>query len=125
MAKQNNLGSSNLDGAPPTAQINMGGEVMPKNAKAKESEQEGNGGGNLQGKAPETFDGDKGKSKAFLSNLRIYFKLNRKKEDIQNYYSRVLLALSFIKGPNMVDWVNSQYEQLAKDLKYTEWHGAA
>jgi hypothetical protein len=31
-------------------------------------------------------------------------------------YSRVLLALSFIKGPNVVNWVDTQFDQLDKDL---------
>jgi hypothetical protein len=31
-------------------------------------------------------------------------------------YSRVLLALSFIKGPNIVNWVSTQFDQLDEDL---------
>jgi hypothetical protein len=31
-------------------------------------------------------------------------------------YLRVLLALSFIKGPNVVNWVGTQFDQLEEDL---------
>jgi hypothetical protein len=117
MAEQQ-AGTSNQDTGPPLAQINMGGGVMPGNTQKKKADdnQEGDGGGNLRGKAPETFDGDRSKSNAFLSDLQIYFELNRKKDDVKNYYSRVLIALSFIKGLHVVNWVKAQYRQLGEDL---------
>ena len=111
-------GTQGQDAGPPPAQINMGGGSIPKKGKQREENQEGDGGGNLRGKAPETFDGDRTKSNAFLSDLQIYFELNRKKDDVKNYYSRVLIALSFIKGPNVVNWVKAQYRQLGEDLRY-------
>jgi hypothetical protein len=60
---------------PPPAQINMGGGVIPKEKKKEDQEENGNGGG-LRGKAPELFDGDRAKSKAFISDIRIYFRIN-------------------------------------------------
>jgi hypothetical protein len=57
---------------PPLAQINMGGGIVPKGKKKDNQEENGNGGG-LQGKAPKLFDGDRAKSKAFISNIQIYF----------------------------------------------------
>jgi hypothetical protein len=33
-------------------------------------------------------------------------------------YSRVLLALSFIKEPNVVNWVDTQFDQLDEDLTH-------
>jgi hypothetical protein len=84
-------------------------------SKRRDEEHEGNGGG-LRGKAPEIFDGDRTKSKAFISDLRIYFQINRKKSDVKNAYSRVLLALSFIKGPNVVNWVETQTDQIEEEL---------
>jgi hypothetical protein len=60
---------------PPPAQINMGGGSIPKGKKKDDHEETGNGGG-LRGKAPETFDGDRTKSKAFISDIQIYFKIN-------------------------------------------------
>jgi hypothetical protein len=100
---------------PPPAQINMGGGVIPKGKKKEDQEENGNGGG-LRGKAPELFDGDRAKSKAFISDIQIYFRINRNKFDVKNAYSRVLLALSFIKGLNVVNWVSTQFDQLDEDL---------
>jgi hypothetical protein len=100
---------------PPPAQINMGGGTIPKGKKKDDLEETRNGGG-LRGKAPETFDGDRTKSKAFISDIQIYFKINRNKYDVKNVYSRVLLALSFIKGQNMVNWVGTQIDQLEDNL---------
>jgi hypothetical protein len=57
---------------PPPAQINMGGGTISKGKKKDDQEESGSGGG-LQGKAPELFDGDRTKSKAFISDVRIYF----------------------------------------------------
>jgi hypothetical protein len=100
---------------PLPAQINMGGGTIPKGKKKDNHEENGNGGG-LRGKAPEVFDGDRTKSRAFISDIQIYFKINRNKFNVKNAYSRVLLALSFIKGPNVVNWVGTQIEQLEEDL---------
>jgi len=65
--------------------------------------------GNFQGKAPDIFDGDRTKSKAFISDLKIYFRINRNHPDVKNYHTRVFVALSFIKGPNVVNWVDAQF----------------
>jgi hypothetical protein len=100
---------------PPPAQINMGGGTIPKGKKKDDHEETGNGGG-LQGKAPETFDGDRTKSKVFISDIQIYFKINQNKYNVKNVYSRVLLALSFIKGQNIVNWVGTQIDQLEENL---------
>jgi hypothetical protein len=99
----------------PTTQINMGGGTILK-GKKKDDHKENRNGGGLRGKAPELFDGDRTKSKAFISDIRIYFKINRNKFNVKNVYSRVLLALSFIKGLNVVNWVGTQFDQLEEDL---------
>jgi hypothetical protein len=100
---------------PLSAQINVGGGTTPKWKKKDDHKENGNGGG-LRGKALELFDGDRTKSKVFISDIQIYFKINRNKFEVKNAYSRVLLALSFIKGPNVVNWVGTQIEQLEEDL---------
>jgi hypothetical protein len=100
---------------PPPAQINMGGGTIPKGKKKDDHEENGSGGG-LRGKAPEIFDGDRTKSKAFISDIQIYFKINQNKYDVKNVYLRVLLALSFIKGQNVVNWVGTQINQLEENL---------
>ena len=95
----------------------MGGGPIPK-GKKKETNQEEAGNGSLKGKTPDIFDGDRTKSKAFLSDIKIYFRINRKKTEIKNCYTRVLLTLSFIKGANIVNWVDTQFDEVEGDLKY-------
>jgi hypothetical protein len=99
---QQGLTMASTSATTPPAQINMGGGTIPKGKKKDDHEENGNGGG-LQGKAPKLFDGDRTKLKAFISDIQIYFKINRNKFDVKNVYSRVLLALSFIKGTNVVN----------------------
>ena len=101
----------------PQPKINMGGgSKLKKKEGTQEKEEDTETEGGLRGKASETFNGDRTKSKEFLSELRIYFQLNQKKPDVKNCYSRVLLALSFIKGPNVVNWTNVQFNKVEKDL---------
>ena len=65
---------------PPTPQINMGGApVATTNEPGEENKT-----GSLKGKTPEIFAGDRTKSKAFPTGLKIYFTLNRNKPDIKN-----------------------------------------
>ena len=61
------------------------------------------GSGGLKGKAPKTFDRNQKNSKQFISELKIYFWVNQNKKDIKNEYSKTLIALSFIKGPNILN----------------------
>jgi hypothetical protein len=72
--------------------------------------------GNFQGKAPDVFDGDRTKSKAFISDLKIYFRINRNHPDMKNYHIRVFVALLFIKGPNVVNWVDAQFRRAEDNL---------
>ena len=72
--------------------------------------------GNFQGKAPDVFDKDRTKSKVFISDLKIYFRINRNHPDVKNYHMRVFVALSFIKGPNVVNWVDAQFRRAEDNL---------
>jgi hypothetical protein len=112
---QQGLTMASMFAATLPAQINMGGRTILKGKKKDDHKENGNGGG-LREKAPKLFDGDRTKSKALISDIRIYFKINRNKFDVKNVYSRVLLALSFIKGPNVVNWMGTQFDQLEEDL---------
>jgi hypothetical protein len=112
---QQGLTIASMSVTTPPAQINMGGGTIPKGKKKDDQEENGSRGG-LRGKAPKLFDGDRTKLKVFISDMRIYFRINQNKFDVKNAYSRVLLALSFIKGPNVVNWVDTQFNQLDEDL---------
>jgi hypothetical protein len=62
----------------------------------------------LKGVAPIIFNGDRSKSDSFWNEFRQYRLLNRKNESISTPFYRVLTALSYIWGPLVEDWVNSQ-----------------
>jgi hypothetical protein len=49
-------------------------------------------------------------------DLKIYFRINRNHPDIKNYHTRVFVALSFIKGPNVVNWVDAQFQRAEDNL---------
>ena len=85
--------------------------TRPNTPTPKEEE-----GGGLKGEAPKTFDGNQKHSKQFVSELKIYFRVNRNKKDIKNVYSKTLIALSFIKGANVINWVDAQADIVEHDL---------
>ena len=62
------------------------------------------------------FDRNRKNLKQFISELKIYFRVNREKKDIKNQYLKTLIALSFIKGPNVLNWVDAQVDILDHDL---------
>jgi hypothetical protein len=98
--------------APPPAISKGKKKEQPK----EEEETPTNSGRSFRGKAPETFDGDRTKSKAFISDMTIYMKVNQKHPDIKNPYTRIFIALSFIKGPNVVNWVEAQFHRAEENL---------
>jgi hypothetical protein len=104
--------SSNAAPPPEPPLITKGKEKQ----KPREDEPLSSNGGNFRGKAPDVFDGDRTKSKAFISNMVVYFKINRNHPNIRNPYTRVYIALSFIKGPNVVNWVDVQFQRVEDNL---------
>ena len=65
----------------PMAQTSAGPESQIKSPKDQSEE------GGFKGSKPDVFDGDRKKSNAFITDLEIYFRINRNKKDVQNYYS--------------------------------------
>jgi hypothetical protein len=72
---QQGLTMASMSTTTPPIQINMGEGTIPKGKKKDDHKENGNGGG-LHGNALELFDGDRTKSKVFISDIRIYFKIN-------------------------------------------------
>ena len=100
----------------PAPQINMGGAPVGATNEPETTTEQGSG--SLKGKAPDIFNGDRTKSKSFISDLNIYFTLNRNKPDVRNCYSRTLIALSFIKGPTVINWVETQFAKIKDQLRH-------
>jgi hypothetical protein len=73
----------------------------------------------MKGTAPGVFNGDRSRSDVFWNEFRRYRLLNRNNESISNTFFRVLTALSYIKGPMVEDWVNSQAETLERCVDTT------
>ena len=70
--------------------------------------------GSLRGVPPNVFTGDRSRSEAFLNEFRRYRPLNKNNKVISNPFTRVLTALSYIKGPIVEDWVNAQDRRLER-----------
>jgi hypothetical protein len=51
------------------------------------------------------FDGNQSKSKAFIQEFELYMNVNIKAHVIANPYQRLFLALSYMKGLKIDDWV--------------------
>ena len=83
----------------------------------------GGGGGNpndqglgtkLSGKEPVIFDGDCSKAKAFILKWTIYTLLIDETEVMSQVFSRTMLFLTYIKGPNVQEWVGLQVGLLGR-----------
>jgi len=66
----------------------------------------------LKGSPPKEFDGTRSKLETFGDNFSIYQRINQKNQVIKEPYSRVLMAMFFIKGPKIQDWVRAQMKVL-------------
>jgi hypothetical protein len=74
----------------------------------------------MKGVAPAIFNGDRSKSDSFWNEFRRYCLLNRKNKSISIPFYRVLTALSYIWGPIVEDWVNSQAGLLERQVNTTQ-----
>ena len=61
-------------------------------------------GAKLSGKDPVIFNGDCAKAEGFFLKWTIYMLLNEETEVMRQAFSRVMLFLTFIKGPNVQEW---------------------
>jgi hypothetical protein len=66
----------------------------------------------MKGTAPSIFDGHHSCSDVFWNEFHCYCLLNRNNESVKVPFFRVLTTLSYIKGPLVEDWVNTQDEEL-------------
>ena len=70
----------------------------------------------LSGKEPTIFDGDCAKAESFFLEWVIYMMLNKDREVMEQVFSRTMLFLTFIKGPNVQEWVGAQVGCLGQRL---------
>jgi hypothetical protein len=74
----------------------------------------------MKGVAPAIFNSDRSKSDSFWNEFRRYRLLNRKNESVSIPFYRVLTVLSYIRGPIVEDWVNSQAGLLERRVDTTQ-----
>jgi Retrotransposon gag protein len=77
--------------------------------------------GSLRGNPPKVFNGTHSKSNKFLQEFRLYYLTNCRTEVIKSLVEWVALALSYIWGPNVNDWVEHTMNQM---LAMTTHHNA-
>ena len=75
-----------------------------------------NNGTKLSGKEPAIFDRDCSKAESFLLEWTIYRVLNGEQDIMRQPFSRVMLFLTFIKGPNVQEWAGLQVSWLGSQL---------
>ena len=81
---------------------------------------------NLIGTPPTTFDGDRSKADAFVTQFGLFRLINDRNPIITNPKRRVALALTYIRGPKVDAWVTQQYDALSTKTNHAlaRKHGA-
>ena len=69
--------------------------------------------GNMIGNPPIIFDGDRSKADQFITHLHMFNFINRTHAVITNPIQRVVLALNYIRGPKVDDWVTRQFDAIS------------
>ena len=72
--------------------------------------------GGMKGNPPTIFTGTRDTSETFLHKFRNYVDLNPDQESASIPYQRVILAISFIRGPQIDDWAKEQKDELKAKL---------
>jgi hypothetical protein len=61
--------------------------------------------GRLKGTPPAIFNGNQENTKQFSQEFSLYRMINQETGVMRNAYTRMALALSFMRGPAINDWV--------------------
>ena len=77
--------------------------------------------GALKGHAPEIFDGNRQKMTKFVQEFNLWRMCNINAEVMTNPFQQVAIALSYIKGPRVNDWV-AQEAKKTVDRVYRRLH---
>ena len=72
--------------------------------------------GGMKGNPPTIFTGNRDTSKTFLHEFGNYVDLNPDQESASIPYRQVILAISFIRGPQIDDWAKEQKDKLKAKL---------
>ena len=72
----------------------------------------GGGGDKLGGNPPPEFDGDRSYANHFMNKFNLYRLANMEAVQMRVPMKRAALLLSFIKGPNVDDWVQQRTNEI-------------
>jgi hypothetical protein len=68
--------------------------------------------GQLKGRVPEPFDGDRSKTQTFMNAFDLYWMTNEESSVMRIPYRRCTLFLGLLQGPKVEDWVVEQAKEL-------------
>jgi hypothetical protein len=71
----------------------------------------------LIGREPEIFNGDRTKVETFLTEWNIYRVLNDRTKTMINPLERTMLFLTYIRGPNIGNWINDQVSVVSRHIR--------
>ena len=77
----------------------------------------GTGSGKLGGNLPEIFNGDWSKADEFMNDFNLYRMTNLNADQIAIPMKRTALFLTYIKGPNVSDWVREKTTWAVQQLQ--------
>jgi hypothetical protein len=66
---------------------------------------------------PEIFNGDRTKVKTFLTEWNVYWVLNDRTRTMINPLERTMLFLTYIRGPNVRNWINDQVSVVSRHIR--------
>jgi Zinc knuckle len=67
--------------------------------------------GSMRGHPPEIFDGNRKNTNKFMKEFTLWKLCNMGNQGMANPFSRVALALSYMKGSNVDDWVSRKVDE--------------
>ena len=102
--------------APPAAAVHMADVQPSANTTRIGNDTEEKESRSLKGAAPKVFDGTRKESERFWDEFADYRRINRKAEVMKEPYSRILMALSYMKGEKIWDWRRAAAKQLDDDV---------
>ena len=115
-------GNIPLEGTPAAAIFSASAETStPAQTNYTRAEKDDEGKGLKGGSPPKNFAGDRKDSERFFEEFTVYWKLNRKAPLMKEPYSRVLMAISYMKGEKNRNWNKRQVKSLDERVDDFGW----
>jgi len=66
----------------------------------------------MEGQPPAIFNGMRLKTNQFMTEFQLWWMINNRSETMRNPFERIALCLSFIRGPEVDNWITGKINQL-------------